>query len=88
MTGVIKAAQKQLCQQILVSDEGMVVERREPVRMAKLGRKRIGKRSVKKLLRGLREIYKSYWPIEQLAVTVNAHLKKGSKIKKAGRHEK
>jgi hypothetical protein len=79
LIALLEAAQRQLCPQILILEEGMFVEQRKLTSMHKVGKRGLGRKASRKLLRDLREIYKNNWPIEQLAATVNSYLGKNKK---------
>jgi hypothetical protein len=77
--GVLKAAQKQNCKQVVFSADGMWPEPRKPVRLEKLGKKTPNAKSVRKMLESLILMHKDLWPIEQLANVLNPCLKKTRK---------
>jgi len=75
LLGVLVAAHRQNCKQILFSLSGMWPEPRKPTKLAKLGKKFPKKKTVKRALEALCLMHSDLWPIEQLANTLNPCLK-------------
>lgn len=76
LVAIVRAAQRQLIEKILFEEDGMVVEPRQPACIGKIGRKKLGKKAVRRLLKSLKISHEHYWPLEQTANIVEAYARK------------
>lgn len=75
LLGILEAAHRQNCKQILFSLNGMWPEPRKTTKLSKLGKKFPRKKTVKRTLESLCLMHSDLWPIEQLANILNPCLK-------------
>jgi hypothetical protein len=82
--GILRAAQRQMCRQFIVLDGGMIVEPRKPAKIGKIGKKGLGRKKTRRLLKTLKIMYEGDWPLEQLANVTESYAKltAGGKRKK------
>jgi hypothetical protein len=73
---ILQAAQNQLIERIFFEEDGMIVEPRQAASIGKIGKKKLKRKSVRRLLQTLKLSYEQYWPIEQLANIVEPYARK------------
>jgi hypothetical protein len=74
--GILRSAQVGLIPRIIFEVGGMYPEIGEPPRIGEIGKRRISKKRVRKLLESLRMAYEHYWPIAMLANIVEPAAKR------------
>jgi len=76
LLALLRAAQKQLIERIFFENNGMVVEPRQVASIGKIGKKKLKRKKVRRLLQTLKLSYEQYWPIEQLANIIEPYARK------------
>lgn len=74
--GIFKSAQVGLVPRIIFEPNGMYPEKGDPLQIGEIGKKRLSKKRVRKLLKSLRMAHQHYWPLDMLVNIVEPCAKK------------
>lgn len=77
--GILRAAQASLVKRIIFEHGGMYPEKSCPPSIGDIGRGRLSKKQVRKLLTSLKMAHQHYWPIDMIANIVEPYAKKTRK---------